>query len=98
MLAFLSLAAQAESSVSIGIALTLAGMLIGGALVFGAQRQNVTQLNDSVKALTEKVDALTKLVADLSAKLQVMEAVDKAVADATGKHSAIIPRRDPRRD
>lgn len=102
-LSLFTLAAQADSSISIGIALTLAGMLIGGALVFGAQRQNVTTLNESVKTLTEKVETLTRLVTELSTKLQVMEAVGDERAAVTAKHASAVAMphrdsRDPRRE
>ena len=98
MHAFLLLAAQSESSVSIGIALTLGGMLVGGALVFGAMRENVSQLKTLVEKLSVKVDTLTEKVAELSGALHTMQAVDKAIEEITAKHPQPIPHRDPHRD
>lgn len=84
----LSLAAQVDPALSLSVAIGLAGMLVGGALVFGAMRENVSQLKDAVAKLTEKVDELTAIVGELSAKIRETEAARKAVEAVTAKYDA----------
>ena len=101
-----------SDQISLGVALTAVGMLVGGGVVWGALRQTV---NDLSKLLTRVETQCTKLeaevvklraeVVELRTEVSIMKAVDVAVGEVTARHESqpherpIRPMRDdPRRD
>lgn len=90
--------AQAESTISLGIALTFGGMLVGGALTYGALRQTVSDLKLLLGEVKNEVATLRSEVVKLSTEVEIMKRVEARVEEITAKHPADPPRRDPRRE
>jgi outer membrane murein-binding lipoprotein Lpp len=80
-------------SLPLSIALTLAGVVAGGAIAWGVISATVRQLQQTVRELRVSVETLSKTCADLATRVTVMERLDDERASRVESTSRQRPQR-----